>query len=86
METQLLLPDLLGHTQKLPENEEISSCRWSQYILKFSRSHSEESYDPNSALQKIVNSCKFLQILVTNCKNFLQIVRISCENCKHLGK
>ena len=36
-----------------PGNEEISSSRCSQYILKYYRSHSEESYDSDSALQKM---------------------------------
>ena len=34
----------LAH-RKHPGFEEISSSRWAQYILKLSRSNSEESYD-----------------------------------------
>ena len=62
--SHLVLAEVHLFHPKDPGNEEISSSRWAQYILKFSRSHSEESYDPDSALQKNINSCKKLQNLV----------------------
>ena len=52
-----------------PGNEEISSSRWAQYILKCYRSHCEESYDPDSAIQKNVKKCKKLQKMQNLGKN-----------------
>ena len=53
----------LAH-RKHPGFEEISSSRCAQYILKHSRSNSEESYDLHQGLAFFVKTCQNLPYLV----------------------
>ena len=53
--------------QKRPGFEEISSSRCAQYILKLSRSKSEESYDLHQGLAFFAKTCHILPYLVISC-------------------
>ena len=62
--------------QKLPGSEEISSSRWSQYILKLSRSNSDKSYHLASQHEKVT------MILVSEAKSWFRTSVCSTRCCK----